>query len=80
LPAPLLPLEQAVRDVDVVAVLVDHRAFRELDIDLIAALVKRRQLYDARAALDHAAWRARGFVVSVLGSRSMQAAVEHTSA
>jgi UDP-N-acetyl-D-mannosaminuronic acid dehydrogenase len=68
LPAPLLPLEQAVRDVDVVAVLVDHRAFRELDIDLIAALVKRKQLYDARAALDHAAWRARGFRVSVLGT------------
>jgi len=80
LPAPLLPIEQAVRDVDLVALLVDHRAFRELDIDLIAALVKRRRLYDARAALDHAAWRARGFVISVLGGRAAQAAVEHTSA
>src|SRR6266536_3163056 len=80
LPAPLLPIEQAVRDVDLVALLVDHRAFRELDIDLIAALVKRRRLYDARAALDHAAWRARGFVISVLGGRAAQAAVEHTRA
>ncbi len=80
LPAPLLPIEQAVRDAEIVALLVDHRAFRELDIDLVAALVKHKRLYDARAALDHAAWRARGFRVDVLGSRSAQAALDHTSA
>ncbi|MDQ3810357.1 MAG: UDP-N-acetyl-D-mannosamine dehydrogenase, partial [Chloroflexota bacterium] len=68
LPAPLLPIEQAVRDVDVVALLVDHAAFRELDIDLVAALVRSRRLFDARDALDHTVWRARGFVTRVLGS------------
>ncbi|HEV7662095.1 MAG TPA: nucleotide sugar dehydrogenase, partial [Chloroflexota bacterium] len=39
LPAPVLPLEQALRDVEALALLVDHRAFQELDIDLVAALV-----------------------------------------
>ena len=68
LPAPLLPIEQAVRDADAVLLLVDHAAFAELDIDLVAALVKRKQLFDARAALDHAAWRGRGFSTTVLGT------------
>jgi UDP-N-acetyl-D-mannosaminuronic acid dehydrogenase len=69
LPAPLLPLEQAVRDARAVVLLVDHRAFKEqLDIDLVAALVSRRCVLDARNALDRAAWRKAGFEVSVLGS------------
>src|SRR5216683_2761050 len=34
LPAPLLPLEQALRDAEAVVLLVDHRAFKELDVDL----------------------------------------------
>ncbi|HET6316766.1 MAG TPA: nucleotide sugar dehydrogenase [Chloroflexota bacterium] len=80
LPGPLLPIEQAVRDAEIVALLVDHRAFREVDIDLVAAMVKHKRLYDARAALDHAAWRARGFAVSILGSRSPLTVLEHERA
>ena len=53
LPAPLLPIEQAVRDAEVVVLLVDHAAFGDLDVDLVAALVKRKQVFDARAALRH---------------------------
>lgn len=68
LPAPLQPLEQAVRDVEAVVVLVDHAGFRELDPDLVGALVARKQLLDTRGVLDHGAWRARGFEVAVLGS------------
>jgi UDP-N-acetyl-D-mannosaminuronic acid dehydrogenase len=75
LPAPLLPLEQALRDTHAVVLLVDHRAFQELDIDLVAALVSRKQIVDARNALDHAAWRARGFQVRVLGAAGRPAAV-----
>ena len=68
LPAPLLPLEHALRDAEVIVLLVDHRAFQELDVDLAAALVGRKQVLDTRNALDRAAWEARGFLVSVLGS------------
>jgi UDP-N-acetyl-D-mannosaminuronic acid dehydrogenase len=78
LPAPLLPIEQAVRDADVVVVLVDHKVFLSLDLDLVAALVKHKRVLDARAMLDHAEWRTRGFVVDVLGGASH--VVEHSSA
>jgi UDP-N-acetyl-D-mannosaminuronic acid dehydrogenase len=68
LPAPLLPLEHALRDAGAVALLVDHRAFKELDIDLVAALIGHKRVLDARNMLDRAAWQARGFEVSVLGA------------
>jgi UDP-N-acetyl-D-mannosaminuronic acid dehydrogenase len=68
LPAPLLPFEQAVRDAEAVVLLVDHSAFRDLDIDLVGALVKRKHVFDARAALDHDEWRARGFSIATLGT------------
>ncbi|HEY3060116.1 MAG TPA: nucleotide sugar dehydrogenase [Chloroflexota bacterium] len=79
LPAPIVPIEQAVRDADAVVLLVDHAAFRELDVDLVAALVKRKQLFDARNALDLVAWQARGFSTTVLGSARARR-VERTSA
>jgi UDP-N-acetyl-D-mannosaminuronic acid dehydrogenase len=68
LPAPLLPLEQALRDAEVVVLLVDHRAFQELDLDLVAALVSGKRVLDARNSLDRASWQSRGFEVSLLGS------------
>jgi UDP-N-acetyl-D-mannosaminuronic acid dehydrogenase len=68
LPAPLMPLEQALRDVEVVGLLVDHRAFHQLDVDLVAALVGRKRVLDARNVLDRAVWQAHGFDVSVLGA------------
>jgi UDP-N-acetyl-D-mannosaminuronic acid dehydrogenase len=68
LPLPLVTVEHALRDAEAVVLLVDHRAFRELDMDLVAALVSHKRMLDARNALDHAAWRARGFEVRVLGA------------
>jgi UDP-N-acetyl-D-mannosaminuronic acid dehydrogenase len=68
LPAPLLPIEQALRDAEAVVLLVDHRAFRELDVDLAASLVGAKRVLDARNALDRGVWESRGFAVSVLGS------------
>jgi UDP-N-acetyl-D-mannosaminuronic acid dehydrogenase len=76
LPAPLLPIEQAVRDADAVLLLVEHRVFRELDIDLVAALVGRKVIFDARGVLERAAWEARGFLVGVLGAPSPSARTE----
>jgi UDP-N-acetyl-D-mannosaminuronic acid dehydrogenase len=73
LPAPLLPVEQALRDAEAIVLLVDHRAFQELDVDLAAALVGRKRVLDARNALDRAAWQARGFEVSVLGAGPLAA-------
>jgi UDP-N-acetyl-D-mannosaminuronic acid dehydrogenase len=70
LPAPLMPLEQAIRDAQAIVLLVDHRAFQDLDLDLVAALVGQRRVLDARNALDRPAWQAHGFEVSVLGSGS----------
>jgi UDP-N-acetyl-D-mannosaminuronic acid dehydrogenase len=68
LPAPLVPLEQALRDAEAIVLLVDHRAFQELDIDLAASLLNGRRILDARNALDRVAWQSRGFEVSVLGT------------
>jgi UDP-N-acetyl-D-mannosaminuronic acid dehydrogenase len=68
LPAPLLALPQALRDAEAILLLVDHRAFHDLDIDLAASLVSGRRVLDARNVVDRAAWRSRGFEVSVLGA------------
>ena len=76
LPAPVLPIEQALRDAHAVVLLVDHRAFKDLDVDLAAALVRHRRLLDARNAVDRQAWRAAGFEVSTLGVGARHAA-EH---
>lgn len=68
LPAPLLPLARAVRDVEAVLVLVDHRAFRELDPSQLGDLMAARRVLDARNVLDRKAWQEQGFEVAVLGT------------
>jgi UDP-N-acetyl-D-mannosaminuronic acid dehydrogenase len=68
LPAPLLPLPQAIRDAEAMLLLVNHRAFLDLDVDLVGSLLGRRRVLDARNAIDRTAWESRGFEVSVLGS------------
>ena len=68
LPGRLLALEQALRDAHVIGLLVDHRVFQELDVDLVASLVGHKRVLDARRVLDRATWQARGFEVTVLGS------------
>jgi UDP-N-acetyl-D-mannosaminuronic acid dehydrogenase len=68
LPAPIMPLEQALLNAEALLLLVDHRAFQELDLDLVAALVEHKRVLDARNALDRTAWLAHGFEVAVLGS------------
>jgi UDP-N-acetyl-D-mannosaminuronic acid dehydrogenase len=68
LPAPLLGLPQALRDAEALLLLVDHRAFLNLDVDLAASLMSCKRVLDARNMLDRAAWQSRGFEVSVLGT------------
>jgi UDP-N-acetyl-D-mannosaminuronic acid dehydrogenase len=78
LPGALLPFEQALRDAEAIVLLVDHRAFQELDVDLAAALVGSKRLLDARNALDRAAWQARGFEVHLLGAGTPRSAPVRT--
>jgi UDP-N-acetyl-D-mannosaminuronic acid dehydrogenase len=68
LPAPLLGLPQALRDAEAILLLVDHRAFDDLDVDLAASLVSGKRVLDARNVLDRARWQSRGFEVGVLGA------------
>jgi UDP-N-acetyl-D-mannosaminuronic acid dehydrogenase len=68
LPAPLVGLPKALRDAEAILLLVDHRAFCDLDIDLAASLVSGKRILDARNMLDRDAWQSRGFDVSVLGA------------
>jgi len=68
LPAPLLPLPRALRNAEAIAVLVDHRAFRDLDVASVARLVASRRVLDARNVLDRQVWQAQGFEVAVLGA------------
>jgi UDP-N-acetyl-D-mannosaminuronate dehydrogenase len=68
LPAPLVGLPKALRDAEAILLLVDHRAFHDLDIDLAASLVSGKRILDARNMLDRDTWQSRGFEVSVLGA------------
>jgi UDP-N-acetyl-D-mannosaminuronic acid dehydrogenase len=70
LPGRLLPIEQAVCDAEAIVLLVDHTLFSELDLDLVAALVRSRRVLDTRGTLDRQAWTTRGFEVHVLGAAS----------
>jgi UDP-N-acetyl-D-mannosaminuronic acid dehydrogenase len=67
LPAKVVPIEQAFSGAEAVVLLVDHTVFADLDIDLVAALVGRKQLLDTRGVMDRPVWTARGFSVRVLG-------------
>jgi UDP-N-acetyl-D-mannosaminuronic acid dehydrogenase len=67
LPAPLLPLEEAVKDAEALVLLVDHADFRQIDPAMIGPKLRNRQVLDTRSAMDHAAWRSNGFTVHVLG-------------
>ncbi|MBV9328357.1 MAG: nucleotide sugar dehydrogenase [Chloroflexi bacterium] len=68
LPAPLLALPQALRDAQAILLLVDHRAFHDLDVDLAASLVSGKRVLDARNVVDRELWQSRGFEVGVLGA------------
>ena len=62
------PLEECLKDADVVILLTDHAAYRNIDPKASATLMRARRLYDTRAFLDHASWQAAGFEVKILGA------------
>ena len=67
---------EAARGADCVVVMVGHRAYRELDLGALAAVVRRRILVDTRAALDPAALDRSGFSWRRLGVAARARVVE----
>jgi len=54
-------VEEAVAGADAVLVLTEWREYRELDPEVIGALVRTRSIVDGRNCLDREAWRAAGW-------------------
>jgi UDPglucose 6-dehydrogenase len=59
--------EAAARDADVLLVLTEWDEFRNADPDILGKAVRRRNVLDARHALDPARWRAAGWTYRALG-------------
>lgn len=61
-------LEAALEGVEAVALLVDHREFRELDPARVAAAMPGRRALDTRGVWERARWKELGFRLYALGS------------
>ena len=59
--------EAAARDADVLLVLTEWDEFRDADPEILGKAVRRRNVLDARHALDPARWRAAGWTYRALG-------------
>ena len=59
--------EAAARDADVLLVLTEWDEFRHADPEILGKAVRRRNVLDARHALDPARWRAAGWTYRALG-------------
>ena len=66
---PLLSLEDAVRGADLIAVLVDHRGFKQIDAQVVAQLMRGTAVIDGRNVIDVDAWESAGLTVERLGAR-----------
>lgn len=67
---PLVSCDDCLRGADIVILLTDHAAYRDIPPAHAATLTHARRLYDTRAFLDHPRWRAAGFDVRILGASS----------
>jgi UDPglucose 6-dehydrogenase len=57
----------AVQDADVVVLLTEWDEFRNADPELLGELVRRRQIVDARHALDLRRWKQADWTIRALG-------------
>ena len=64
-------LTDAVKDADAVALLVDHRQFRELDPQTLAGQMPGREAFDTRGVWRSSIWEQEGFQLHTLGVRSL---------
>ena len=67
-PFALSPLEDCLAGADCAVIVTAHDAYTRLDPAWAAGRMRSPRLYDTHHLLDHAAWRAAGFRVAVLGS------------
>jgi UDPglucose 6-dehydrogenase len=65
----------AAADADLVLHLTDWEEYRLIDPDVLGAVAARRNIVDARSALDEQRWRSAGWSFWALGRRSTPAAV-----
>lgn len=75
-PVPQGLLHECLEGADLVMLLTDHAEFKQLNPEKVGVCMRGRRLYDTRNVLDHAAWRAAGFEVTVLGVGSAGAGVQ----
>ena len=60
-------VSEAAQDADVVLHLTEWADYRAIDPAMLAAVVSRRNIIDARCALDETAWRSAGWSFRILG-------------
>jgi UDP-N-acetyl-D-mannosaminuronic acid dehydrogenase len=61
-------LEDAVRDSDLILLLVNHERFKSCDPVKLSRIMRRRTVLDTKNGLDHEAFRKAGFLTYLLGS------------
>jgi UDP-N-acetyl-D-mannosaminuronic acid dehydrogenase len=64
---PLLTLEEAVRDTDLIIIEADHTEFRSMNAKIISNLVRNRNIIDTRNIINHKGFLREGFKIRILG-------------
>ena len=64
---PLLPLEEAVRDTDLIIIEADHSKFRSMDAKIISNFVRNRNIIDTRNIMNCKEFLDEGFKIKILG-------------
>lgn len=60
-------LNEALQDADIIALLVDHQAFRELEPEDVAERMQGRNAFDTRGVWEPEIWASAGFHLATLG-------------
>lgn len=69
---PLLSLEKAVENSDIIVLITNHDIFLDIDPAKIGPLMNHKYLLDTRNHLDHKAWKKAGFKIKVLGNNKQK--------
>ncbi|MCK6206638.1 nucleotide sugar dehydrogenase [Bacillus infantis] len=60
-------LQEAVDHADIIVILTDHAAFKELEPETVAATMRTKIIFDTKNCLDRSKWENAGFEVIALG-------------
>ena len=66
---PLLSLEDATQDSDLIIIETDHTYYRSLDAEHLAELMRNRIVIDTKNILDKSYFKANGFEIHTLGGK-----------